>query len=247
MAWHTPSLDFYLQVRKGRVRGHSSILMSGEYSNLSTSDSTIWPEGGLVTWPSAATQMTLSSSSTNDDEGSTGATNVMITGLDEDFNILTESVALDGQTGVTTTASFYRINKLQVVGAGSNGANEGNIYIGEGTITAGKPATVYNMIPVGANQSYGAFITIPRSTDYSMVYALSSASVDTMITQYVRPAGGLFYASGSTILNSARDIHIKGAPGLLAGTDYEIRAKTLSGSGIVTFYAEFVEVDERSG
>ena len=111
MAWHTPSLDFFLQVRKGRVEGHSSMLMAGEYDSLSTSDSTVWPEGGVVTWPSSATQMTLSSSSSNDDDGSTGATTILVTGLDEDFTIITEPVTMDGQNGVTTSANFYRINK----------------------------------------------------------------------------------------------------------------------------------------
>lgn len=163
------------------------------------------------------------------------------------FSPITDTITLNGQTGVTTNVDFYRITLVQVLTAGSAEKNEGNIYIGEGTLTAGKPATVYNLIHTGCNRSHCAATTTPKGYSSYMVYGVASSSTPAMITQLVRPAGGVFYASGSTVINGSQAFQLKGSPGLDPGTDYQIQVKTLSGTGIVTFYAEFIEIDQRSG
>ena len=60
---------------------------------------------------SAATVLKVSSSSTADDEGSTGAETVELFGLDADYNEINETVTLDGQTAVNTTKEYLRIKK----------------------------------------------------------------------------------------------------------------------------------------
>ena len=64
------------------------------------------------------------------DDGSpagTGAWSVVVEGLDTDYNEISETVTLNGISAVTTTASFFRINRAYVFEAGSGEVNAGNI------------------------------------------------------------------------------------------------------------------------
>ena len=127
-----------------------------------TSD--IWEESGAMTLLSAASTLTVSSASADDDEGGTGAIEVFISGLDADYNILTETVTLNGTSNVVTTNSFLRVNRSRVVLAGSGKTNAGDISIisttgsfSQGKITAGESVTHFSHFTVPAG--YTAFTT----------------------------------------------------------------------------------------
>ena len=95
-------LDPMLEIRKGNVPGHSTASILGHNEMVGTDFGTLWEEetGTGVPMPSSPGQMTVSSSSANDDLGNTGLTTVLITYVDENFVIQTETVQLNGQTGV---------------------------------------------------------------------------------------------------------------------------------------------------
>jgi hypothetical protein len=82
---------------------------------------TIWAEGGLYSYLTAATVLKVSSSSVNDTSAGTGARTVELSGLDADYNEISELVTLNGQTPVNTTKLFLRINRMVVRSAGSGG------------------------------------------------------------------------------------------------------------------------------
>lgn len=154
---------FIDEVRKGRIPNHQNIQISGSNGEVGTSKETLWPEGGAYSFPTSGSQMTVSSASTNDAAAGTGATLVRLEALDSNFNTIVEFIATDGQSGVTTTSEdIYRINRLDVIGAGSGETNDGIIYVGTGTITNGKPANVYSHTPAGAAFHNGAVYTIPK-------------------------------------------------------------------------------------
>jgi hypothetical protein len=247
MSYGNPVLDFYLQIRKGRIDGHSAKIIIGENDTVGTTFETLWPEGGLMPWPTSAAQLTVSSSSTDDDAGGTGALTVLVEGLATDFSPLSETITLDGQTGVTTTESYYRVNDIKVLTAGSTGNNQGNLYVGTGTITAGKPATVYALIKPGCNMAHGGHYTVPKGSTCFLTHVLLSADAPATFCQFVRPPGGLFYASGSVLVNYSQEIDIRIADPLIAGTDYEIRAKTSSGTANTTVFSELLCADSRAG
>jgi hypothetical protein len=96
---------------------------------------------------------------------------VLIQGLDASYNVLTETVTLNGQTAVTTTGSFFRINKMIVLTTGTGLVNAGTIYIGTGVVTAGVPATIYNTMPVGLNTSMSFSYTIPAGYTGYLIYS----------------------------------------------------------------------------
>jgi hypothetical protein len=78
-----------------------------------------------------------------------------------DFVLASEEVTLNGTSGVNTSNSYLRINRLYNTDVGSGEVNDGNVYIGTGTITAGKPATVYGKIDAGKGQTLQAIYTVP--------------------------------------------------------------------------------------
>jgi hypothetical protein len=106
--------------------------------------------------------MTVSSSNANDTSAGTGARTIQISGLDGSYNEVSETITMNGQTAVTTSNSYIRMNRALVLTAGSGGANAGIIYVGTGTVTAGVPVNKYTTINGdGLNQSLQAFWTVP--------------------------------------------------------------------------------------
>lgn len=154
---------FELQVSRGQVQGHSAVTFSGYNTDIDTTWESLIPSGGVIVYPTSAEQMKVSSSSANDTAAGTGARTITITGLDASWNEISEVVTMNGQTAVLTTNSFLRINGLSVTTADGLLANAGNIYVGNGVVTAGVPATIYDMIPAGFNNRQTHAYTIPAN------------------------------------------------------------------------------------
>jgi hypothetical protein len=153
-------------------------MISGYNPDVDTTWENLWAAGGLINYPAAALQMKVSSSSANDTAAGTGTRSVTITGLDEDYNEIVETIALNGQTAVTTTNSFLRINNFTTATAGSGLTNAGDVYIGTGVVTAGVPATIYDMMPAGFNIHQTHAYTIPAGyTGYTVASRFTLAQV----------------------------------------------------------------------
>jgi hypothetical protein len=182
---------FELQVARGQIQAHSVVAIAGYNSNVDTSWAMITPVGNL-TYPAAALQMTVSSADADDTSAGTGARTVLITGLDANYAVISETVTMNGQTAVTTTNSFLRINSMLVTTAGTSLANEGIIYIGSGVVTAGVPATIYNVIAAGFSNTTSSQYTVPAGyTGYLAVarIGLAQDSGTTLITARTRFIG----------------------------------------------------------
>jgi hypothetical protein len=165
--------------------------VSGYNPDVDTAWEMITPIGDL-SFPATALQMTVSSSSASDTAAGTGARTVLISGLDANYAVITETVTLNGQTAVTTTNSFLRINNMLVTTAGTGLANAGIIYIGSGAVTSGVPAVIYNVIAVGYNNATSSQYTIPAGYTGYLVIARISLAQDTgssLITARTRFVG----------------------------------------------------------
>jgi len=182
---------FELQVARGQIQAHSVVTIAGYNSDVDTAWEMITPVGNL-SYPAAALQMTVSSADADDTSAGTGARTVLITGLDANYAVISETVTMNGQTAVTTTNSFLRINAMLVTTAGTSLANEGIIYIGTGTVTSGVPATIYNVIAAGFNNATSSQYTIPAGyTGYLVVarIGLAQDAGTTLITARTRFVG----------------------------------------------------------
>ena len=166
---------FELQVSRGQITGHRSVTIFGYNPDVDTARVTVWPYTGIIPLPAVALQMKVSSSSANDTANGTGARTVYLEGLDADHKEINEIVTLNGQTAVLTVQSFLHINQAYVATAGSTLSAEGDIYFGTGTVTAGVPATVYDLIKFDYNQRITGSYTVPAGFTAYLSQGLFSA------------------------------------------------------------------------
>ena len=174
---------FELQVSRGQIQGHRNVTVFGFNPDVDQTQVSVWPLQSLITFPAAALQMKVSSASANDTSAGTGARTVVVQGLDANYNEVTETVTLNGQTAVTMTASLLRVNYAYVATAGSGNSAAGNIYIGTGVVTAGVPATVYDIIKVDYNVTTTGSYTIPAGYTGYVSQGLFSAGQPSGSTQ----------------------------------------------------------------
>lgn len=174
---------FELQVARGQIQGHRNVTVFGFNPDVDTTQVSVWPLPSLITFPSSAIQMTVSSSSANDTSAGTGARTIVVQGLDADYNEVTETVTLNGQTAVTMTASLLRVNYAYVATAGSANSAAGDIYIGTGLVTAGVPATVYDIIKLDYNNTTTGSYTVPAGYTAYMSQGLFSTGQATGSTK----------------------------------------------------------------
>jgi hypothetical protein len=222
---------FELQVARGQVDGHKALFKFGINGDVGTSVETVWAQGGTYVYPAAATVMKISSSSADDAAAGTGARTIAIFGLDADYNEISETVTLNGQTAVNTTNSFLRISRMYVVTAGSGATAAGTIYAGTGTVTSGVPATIYGMVAIGANQTQMAFWTVPAGyTLYLMGLFYTSANTNanawTNFQLIQRSLGGVFRQQSSSRVPGNGDfvVDLHTPIAFAEKTDIEVRA-----------------------
>ena len=119
----TPSsaeIDFYLAVAKGDFTGYSNVSKFGINSTVGSGGfESIWEGSSLYPWPTDVQTLSVVSASANDASGGTGARTVEIQGLDTNWDVVTETITMNGVTPVVTTQTFRRVFRAKVVTAGS--------------------------------------------------------------------------------------------------------------------------------
>lgn len=119
--------EFILDISRGRVEGWSLVLFYGSNLAVTTTEADLWQAGVDMSFPTVAGVITIVSTSAQDDAGGTGVNTLLITGLDANFDVITEVVSLDGLTPVVTAKSFLRFHSAQGIAAGTSQENVGNI------------------------------------------------------------------------------------------------------------------------
>jgi hypothetical protein len=139
----------------------------------------------------------------------TGARTIYLEGLDGNYNLVNETVVLNGQNAVNTTKTYLYVNQLYVTSVGTGESNAGVINVGTGTVTAGVPAVLYDLIETGYNTRTTAHYCVPAGyTAYLVqgVITTGQASGSTSITGFLKqhgPDGILRVAAVSTLNNGA--------------------------------------------
>lgn len=171
------------EVILGNVPNYKAIQLVFHSNHVDTIERTIIDLAATdTTLPTTSAQVKVSSTSANDTAAGTGARTVRIEYLDSNYITGYETVILNGQTAVTTTASMFRIQSIIVITAGSSRTNVGTVYVGSGTVTAGVPAVVYNACVEQDGQSMTGIYTLEAgwtAVNYAFIGSVTS-------TQYLR-------------------------------------------------------------
>ena len=128
----------------------------------------------------AAFTLAISSDSANDAPAGSGALVVQVQYLDANYYPQVWNATLNGQTAVTgAPTTCLRVNSVQVVSAGSGGANAGHIfaYDSSSALVSGVPSTptkVYDIVPPGYNTDGLGCYTVPANASGPGFYALIS-------------------------------------------------------------------------
>jgi hypothetical protein len=160
------SMPYTYDIAEGNVTDHRRWRLLGYNGDVDAAEETVWNVGGLYAFPAAASTLEVISDSTHDDDGGNGARTVRFVYLDAAYREHTETVTMNGTVGVATSASdIYRINRVDVLTAGSANSAVGNIDIRDRATTP-----IYGRINAGRGR--GAFGTYTVPYDHT-VYVTS--------------------------------------------------------------------------
>jgi hypothetical protein len=155
---------FDLQVARGQISYHSTVNIYGYQPAVAQTFIPVWENATVYTYPVAATKMNLA--------GSIGDTaSILISGLDANYNAISETLILNGTTPVETVKSYLRINGMQVtVGSATNPA-------GIVTLKDLSNTTIYAQINAGVGRSQASIYTVPAG----YTFLLSRVDVNTSL------------------------------------------------------------------
>jgi len=212
-------VPFGIRMGAGKIANARPVFVFGFNPDVQNVEETVWDHGGVYAYPSSATVMTLSSSS-----ASTNAV-VSVVGLDANYREQTEIVTTNGQTPVSTTKSYLRINAAYAL----TGTVADSIYVGTGVVTDGVPANVYARIINGNNRTEQGIYTVPAGhtlyvTRGNIAHGSDSSAYITGRLMY-RLHGLLFVTAAKvTLNNNFIDFIFDNAIALPEKTDLETRA-----------------------
>ena len=142
---------FELQVARGLIAGHSLVNIFGYQVSVGTTFIPVWENNTAYAFPTAPLNLLVYSSSASDVN-----CRIVITGLDANWNLITESVILtNGTTGVLTTNQFLRVNSAIATDAVYENP-VGTVSIGNAAKTA-----IYAEINAGIGKTQMAIYSVP--------------------------------------------------------------------------------------
>lgn len=222
------NVPFGFGIQRGNVTNFSAINKFGYNGAVGTSFEVINVVSGNITYPTTAGAVTVVSSSTDDDSAGTGARTIQIEGLDENYDIQSETVTMDGTTNVVTTNTYIRLFRMSVLTAGTGGKNAGNITA---TIGGNEQARISSTFE---NQTLQAAYTIPnkyRGYITRMQFSAGKENKTGMGGLFVRPENGVFQVKN--LVEVFRNNMVVDFPNPIiveAKTDIELRGKNLDSS-----------------
>ena len=121
----------------------------------------LWSVGGTVPFLTSSINLYVASTNTQDTAAGSGSKQIKIQGLDENYFEQEETFTLNGQTPVTSSKTYMRVNNAYVTYAGSEEKNVGDINIGYGTWSSGVPSNYVAQIPANEGEIAQALFTVP--------------------------------------------------------------------------------------
>lgn len=169
--------DFYTEVAKGNVAGHSIIHKFGRNNNV---NGTLTPvtSSGVYQTPTSAVSLEFVSSSANDSKSSTGMHELTVVGLDDNWDeqtVVTTAHETDGTIAVNITGTWLRVYRAYISKSGSYATASTSSHIGTITIRVQGGGATYAEVPLdgsfGLGQSLIGAYTVPNGFS---AYILSS-------------------------------------------------------------------------
>lgn len=191
-------------VSMGKVNGWEAELKFAHSENIGTSEVGMAPGAWVFNWLDAPTLIQLSSSDVDDVNGNGGADKITVFGLGADGLEQEEQISLNGQTPVTSTKQFGRINRMRVT--------DGDLNIGDiwsspngATLNSGVPEDSDKLyqIAAGEGQSTQMQYTVPGNKwayVYNINLGLGGDRTTTFWLRVMTPQDTCFRIAGKVAL-----------------------------------------------
>jgi len=245
--------NFKLELSAGRIKGKSFLRLFGRSPDITSTSGfeALWEQGGAYTGfdAVAAEPLSIVSTSALDSSTGTGARQLLLSGLDINFNPISETVTLNGINPVITTNSYYRWIASSIVSVGSTGFNQG-LIVGKQSVTV---TNIMFDMPVLANKALNAVTTVPAGKVFrtSKLFATfggkTSANSEIKLLARTPPYPFQVFewfsiqASGTSYIARDYEYPLLGVP---AGTDLLILAdSSVANSIAISGGAEFIVED----
>ena len=180
--------NFYLEVAKGTVKGHSIIHKFGA-ATLTTALRVVSQTGAYQT-PLAAVLLEVVSDSAADGVGGIGARKVKIIGLNSSWEEIEQEIELNGVTPVAIPVAMIRLYRWFISESGSYADSTTSSHVGNISIQALGAGTVWDTIPVSpvpTGQSVIGVYTVPiKKTGFLLskkIFVDSSKAADIFFFQ----------------------------------------------------------------
>lgn len=227
--------DFFQLVAEGSIPGYSVIEKFGENPDVEEGDAPedVWDYGGIYVFSSTADIDRLSSSGAGDTQ------DILVIGLDEDWNEVQQVATLTGQTPVALATPLIRVYRMVNVGTADL---VGNVYcFVDGGVTGGVPddsSDIRAGIRNGNNQTLMCVYTVPNGKTgyfwggYVAVSRSGPQPANVDFTWRARKEGGVFTVASRISCISAGssswNYEYKSPVQLPAKTDVVIRCDAVS-------------------
>lgn len=213
-------------VARGIFPHESALNIFGFNRAVETVFETVWNDGATYAFPSAAVIMSVVSTSASD------VMPVLISGLDSDYEPISETVTLTGTSAVTTTTPFFRINSAVILA----GSNVGGITISNGGVK-------YAFIGATLGVTQACIYTVPAG--HSMyIFRIDANSATTNANKFITirnvitTNGRTLRVAEATFATSQvsydRQVPFK----IGEKTDFQFEAKSSSGTNEVAIFVE---------
>lgn len=158
MSYFPSTKDYGIEIIKGRIPDTTYINKFGRNSTTVTNDA-IWSASTPYLEPVTAAICNVVSTHADDSPTGTGASAILITGIDGNWDIVSETVTLSGLVTVPTVNKFFSIHRSYVTAAQSIYGLSGDVTItsqASGTPGMGK-------LLAGYNQTQSTIYVVPRN------------------------------------------------------------------------------------
>jgi len=218
------SNDYAEEIALGNVPNMTSATLFGHNPNIANGTEEVITEINGDDYPYLSADTTLYLSSSDD----TDTQNILITGMDDDYERVLQSQELTGQTAVAIDTDLFRVFSLRNIGST---VLAGDVYItSENAHTAGVPddlTKVLAKISIGSNATNMGLVT--TATGEVLIglkfRAYLRKNQSAQFSPYIRALGGVFIRGlPFAIYQQAFETKTESFPVLPEKTDLEFRA-----------------------
>jgi len=224
---------FGLDAARGIMGNVEAVNIFGFNRAVGTSFETIWNNGGTYSFLADEQQLSVVSTDAAD------TMDLLIQGLDGDYNEVTETITLTGTNAVTTTNSFLRVNNAVIL----SGENAGDI-------TGSYTTTDVFYIEAGIGTTQACVYTVPAGhTLYLFRIDLTSGTVTgnkylTYRNRIDSENGRVLRVAEATWQTGQQSFDRQVPFPISEKTDFQFEAKSSSSDNEVSIFIEAILVDD---